>query len=354
MHFMNHLKIAFLLLMVLFSLPVFASKKAKVVTESGKKWDVLFLKMSNDTIYLRARKPNGGLFSISGHKSKFQKIEFADGSLLDFSLSDFPPAEGSGKTGDPAGASAQHDTVFLATPSLQQDPKDSASRADQSTGEAWASSTSSFAPSLYQAAQDTATAALTASDTAVQSRGNEKRETKAPLDSGAAVSVETKPPNAVVRIDGNQIEGTTPLVARHLTTGQHTIVAYNDSLQASRIVSLGKGELKRLHLTLEKSKAEQSAGVKKKSRGLALSLSALSVVSFAGSAGTYYLYRKDHRKQMKTYEYLNNSSVKGPGVVDLIAQNESQHEETQLKLTISEILFGTGALLLGAGIIFYF
>ena len=104
-HRMNHSRMTFILAVFLFSLPVFAGKKAKVVTESGKKWDVLFLKMSNDTIYLKARKSTGGFFSISGHKSKFQKVEFADGSLLDLSLSNFPPAEDSNKERQEANAS---------------------------------------------------------------------------------------------------------------------------------------------------------------------------------------------------------------------------------------------------------
>jgi hypothetical protein len=71
----------------------FAEKKAKVITESGKKWNVLFLRMSNDTVYLKVRKPNGNLFSVSGHKSKFRRIEFLDGSTLDLDLSNFPAPE---------------------------------------------------------------------------------------------------------------------------------------------------------------------------------------------------------------------------------------------------------------------
>jgi hypothetical protein len=351
---MNHSKTTILLLLVILWAPVFAARKAKVVTESGKKWDVLFLRMSNDTIYLKARKPSGGLFSISGHKSKFQKVEFADGSLLDFSQSDFPPADDPNKLKEQAASAAQRDTVFLTAPSGQQIPEDSAVPTDQLAGEAWSPGTSSFAPSLYQPAPDTAAAAHTAPDTAGKNRENERREATVSPDSGAAVSIETKPPSAMVRIDGNQIEGTTPLVAKHLAAGHHTIVVYNDSLQASKTVSLDKGETKRLHLTLERPASGKAPGVKKQGRGVALSLSALSVVSFAGSAGTYYLYKKNQRKQLPTYEYLNNSSVKGPRVEELIAQNETQHKDTQLKLNISQILFAAGTLLLGAGIVIYF
>ena len=180
------------------------------------------------------------------------------------------------------------------------------------------------------------------------------KEDKSAHDSEAVVSVETKPSKALVRIDGNQIEGTTPLIAKHLTIGRHTVVAYNDTLQTSKIVTLGKGELKRLSMTLEKSKTEKSVDSKKKGRGLAFSLGALSILSFAGSAGTYYLYGKDHGQQLQTFDYLNNSSVKGPGVEDFIAKNKAQHDDAQMKLNISQILLGTGALFLVAGIILYF
>ena len=168
---MKYSKITFLLVLVLFSFPAFAGKKAKVITESGKKWDVLFIKMSKDTIFLKARKPNGAIFSISGHKSKFRKVEFADGSLLDFSLSDFPPGEGQDKAGENVSAAAQGDTVFLAPP--PQNRKDSGSPTNQSTTETPSPGATPFSPWASQSALDTGTAALAAADTAGQHRINE-------------------------------------------------------------------------------------------------------------------------------------------------------------------------------------
>jgi hypothetical protein len=97
--FMNNrlhffLKKEICLLLILFAvMGAYGEKKARVITESGKKWNVIFIKMSNDTIYLKVPKPNGAFFSISGHKSKFKKLEFSDGSTLDFALSNFPFVE---------------------------------------------------------------------------------------------------------------------------------------------------------------------------------------------------------------------------------------------------------------------
>ena len=359
---MSHLKMIFFVMAILCAIPAFAGKKAKVITESGKKWDVLFLKMSNDTIFLKARKPNGVLFSISGHKSKFQKVEFDEGGALDFSLHDFTPAESPNKPKD-ENASTQRDTVSLPTPSEQKSQKDTVSLSDQTPTETWTPSTSSFAPPLYQTAKpDTAAAKPVVkpvvkpviADTVEKTRPIEKIAVKAPLDSGATLTIESKPTKALVRIDGIEVEGTTPLIAKHLTVGEHTVVAYNNSLQVSKVVYLGKGEKKRLRLTLEKIKTQQSAGIKTKSHGLGISISLLSIASLAGSAGTYYLYRRDHDKQLKSFEYLNNSTVRGPEVDRVLRENQTQHESSQTKLNFSQVLFGTGVVLLGAGIILYF
>ena len=217
----------------------------------------------------------------------------------------------------------------------------------------WIPSTTSFAPPLYQPAPSAAAAPF-ASDSVVPNGVKEQNEAQMHLDSEAIISIETKPSNARVRIDGKLMEEKTPCVASQLSSGKHTVTASIDSLQASKTVLLKKGELKRLNLTLEKPKTTRTARVKKKGRGIALSISALSVAFFAGSGVSYYLYRKDHRNQLKTFNYLNNSTVKGPDVEDKIAQNRDQHADTQMKLNISQVLFGTGALLLGTGIILSF
>jgi hypothetical protein len=108
-------------ILIALAVPSLAGRKAKVTTGSGKKWDVLFLKMSKDTVFLKAFKPNGDMFNISGHKSKFKKLEFGDGTSLDFSLSNFPPAEDLSSRG---GAPASKDTLSLKPPSSRHSVSD--------------------------------------------------------------------------------------------------------------------------------------------------------------------------------------------------------------------------------------
>jgi hypothetical protein len=295
-HLMKYGKAALLIIVIALFFPVSANKKARVVTESGKKWDVLFIKMLSDTIYLKARKPNGSVFSISGHKSKFRKVEFSDGSTLDFSLSDFPPQDNKKKNGE--SANNPRDTVFLYEPSSQPAKKDSAIAASRQND----STSPGLAPSLLQSSwpkPDSATGKPLSLDTTVRRPPNEQPA----LDSESIISLETKPAIAAAPKD---------------------------------------------------EKTFAAVGKKKKSHGFAIALGLLSAASFAGSAGTYYLYNKHLPGEQQTFDDLNNSVVKGSNAKALIETNKTQHDKAQLKLTASNILLGAGVLFLATGIIFYF
>ena len=92
----------------------------------------------------------------------------------------------------------------------------------------------------------------------------------------------------------------------------------------------------------------------KKSRGFSLSLGLLSLGSFAGAGGMYYLYRKDHWKEEESLARLNSLKIKGSSATDIISQNKTQHQEAQTKLIVSEILTVVGAASLATNVVFYF
>ncbi len=340
---MNFGKAAMTVLVIALFFPVSANKKARVITESGKKWDVLFLKMSSDTIYIKAHKSNGAVFSISGHKSKFRKVEFSDGSLLDFSLSDFPPLESKAKTGESAAAGTSRDTVFLYEPASGPPRQDTVFPAGRNGDASSPMSSSSLKP-------DSAASAFFASDTSALGTSAERSGP----DTEATISIETKPSGAIVKIDGNPLPGTTPLTAKRLSVGEHNIAAFKDSLQASRTISLTNSKKDRVVLILEKIARPAVSIGKKKGRGIAIALGLMSAASFAGSAGTYYLYNKYLPKEEATFNDLNNSVVKGSNAEALIEKNKAQHEDAQMRLNVSQILLGAGALFLATGIVVYF
>jgi hypothetical protein len=294
---MNYGKIAIVFFMIALAVPTFANRKAKVITESGKKWDVLFLNMSNDTIYLRAFKPNGDLFSIAGYKSKFKEIRFSDGSLLDFSLSNFPPVTKPDQSNEGAVASGS----YSLPPSPQQTWQDTFPQTSQLNEEAsqWEKSLSSQSPSGAQPGSTDQKA--TAPDTLT------KRQEK-------------------------KISPDTPAIDSKATVPEET---------------------KQAPLALEKPQTAGIAGSKIR-RGPSLSLGIMSIASCAVSGVMYSLYRQDHAKEEQTFARLDNLMLKGSNSDDLISKNKAQHQDAQTKLTVSEILLGLGAALLVANIVFYF
>jgi hypothetical protein len=94
---------------------IHGAEKATVITETGKKHSVFFLRMHGDTIYLKVPKEDRTFFSISGHKSRFKSVRFSDGTMLDLTLSNYPSDN---QSGEPSGA-ADADTAKapLARPS---------------------------------------------------------------------------------------------------------------------------------------------------------------------------------------------------------------------------------------------
>jgi hypothetical protein len=295
-HLMKYGKAALLVIVLALFSPVSANKKARVITESGKKWDVLFLKMSKDTIYLKARKPSGAVFSISGHKSKFRKVEFSDGSQLDFSLSDFPLPDNKKKNTETVGGVG--DTVFLYEPSSQLAKNDTVFPAGRHND----STSLGTTPTVLQSSSPKPDSVKSQSF-AVDTSGGQSPNKQPLLDSESMISLETKPANVAVKKD---------------------------------------------------EKAFAGIGEKKKSRGFAIALGLLSAASFAGSAGSYFLYNRHLPSEQQTFDDLNNSVVKGSNAETLIEKNKTQHENAQLKLTASNILLGAGVLFLATGIIFYF
>ena len=332
---------------------VFGDKKARVITESGKKWDVVFLRMSNDTIYLKARKPSGAFFSISGYKSKFKRVEFSDGSLLDFTVSNFPSAETQNKPRDIGDWSSS---------------MDSSSRKPGSSGSSWEdipipekNDSSASGPNAvylaFESKHDSAAATSPSQSNLnvqkMQENGLEKtRDARENGDTAkeTGLSIETKPSRALIEIDGKPIEGATPLVVRHLAAGKHTLRVHSGPLGNSMNVTLVPGKIGEVKLQLDK---EQSGSVKKK-HTVAFSLCMLSVAALAGSGASYYLFTDDRKKSEEAYESLQNASVLGTPSSNLLDVNKSKNGGAADKLKISQLLLGVAAAFLGVGIVLYF
>jgi hypothetical protein len=282
----------FFFFLLVFTAMVCAEKKARVFTETGKKWDVVFLRMSNDTIYLKARKPNGAFFHISGHKSKFKKVEFADGSVLDFGLSNFPPVESPGKTrdiGDWSGDSLSRSPGYSVPALTNTSPAPAGSPATDSSRAAASS------PPTNEPKPDTLASAGKTSDTLVAPISMENTGQtpgpKADSSTEAILFVETKPSKASIEIDGGPVDGVSPLTIRKLTIGKHRVRVFLDSLEASMTVSLVPWKIKQVKLYLTKKKTAAPMIVvtgRKKHHAVAFSLCVLSVAALAGSGISYY------------------------------------------------------------------
>ena len=296
-------------------MPAFASTKAKVITASGKKWDVLFLKMSNDTVFLKVFKPKGKAFNISGHKSKFKKVEFSDGSALDLSLSNFTPSEEGSQPKKGSAKGGAQDTASSAQTSSKKYWDDSFKLSDSKEEESPYEIGPSYQPPtrIKPAVGENQAAAA---DSSAREQKKEASPEKSAVALAAKVPVEPQPSSAAA--------------------------------------------------TLEKPQPSSAAATPKKSKGAAvvvgkkgggrvgISLFGLSVTSFALSGIVYYFYHKDHGQEEETFASLNNRVIKGPNTLELISSNQDQHEGLQKKLTISQILLGLGAAFLVADVIFYF
>jgi flagellar basal body-associated protein FliL len=106
---------------------------------------------------------------------------------------------------------------------------------------------------------------------------------------------------------------------------------------------------------VKKLKTEKTGGqAKKKSHGFAISLCFLSVAALAGSGASYYFALDDQKKSENAKTSLGNAYVLGKTASGLIETNQRQNDSAKKKAKIAQILLGAGAVLLGAGIIFYF
>ena len=324
---MHYGRIAIVFLIIALAMPIFANTKAKVTTKSGKKWNVLFLKMSNDTIYLKAFKPKGKMFDISGHKSKFKKLEFSDGSALDLSLSDFTaPEEGSQpKKGSVKGGA--RDTVSSTQASSRKYWDDSFKLPDSKEENSPYEIGPSYQPPtrIKPAMSDNQAAAA---DSSAKGQKKETSPEKPAIDLAAKAPVEPPPSIAAATPEKPQL--------------------------SSAAASPKKPQPSSVAATPKKPKGAAVAVGKKRGSRVGISLFGLSVTSFALSGIVYYFYHKDHGQEEETFASLNNRVIKGPNTRELISSNQDQHEGLQKKLTISQTLLGLGAAFLVADVIFYF
>jgi hypothetical protein len=78
------------------------------------------------------------------------------------------------------------------------------------------------------------------------------------------------------------------------------------------------------------------------------------VAALAGSGASYYFALDDQKKSENAKTSLGNAYVLGKTASGLIETNQRQNDSAKKKAKIAQILLGAGAVLLGAGIIFYF
>jgi hypothetical protein len=323
----------------------FGEQKAKVLTETGKKWEVIFIRMHKDTIYLQVPKPDGKKINVSGHKSRFKSVDFEDGSALDFSLSEFPVQRElklAGDIGDWPGNNPA------------QQPR--ASEAPATTAEQNAAQ-----KKIYQ--DDSSAMSLMFSDNPSVSRpdtvtikksGDTAPGAKADTATGS-LYVETKPGLAQLYLDGKFIEGTTPITIRGVAPGKHGVRIFKDSLRAFSLVTVNPEKTTKVTLKLKKEKeAKASQPAVKKSHGLAWSFCLSSAALFVGSAATYYLALDDQDKAQAAKDQLSKSQVAGSVYNQNLSINKTKSDDASTKVKISDILLGAGVLGLGLGVVFFF
>ena len=325
----------------------FCEQKAKVLTATGKKWDVLFIRMHNDTVYLQVSKANGRPMSVSGHKTKFKKIELSDGTIIDLSLSNYPAEHDiklSGDIGDWPGPSTY---LGEAPPPLSSElsvSKKTTFSQDSIALDALAARTEK------EPRPDSSAGIKFPSDDIAPTFSKEKTDS-----TGGAIIVNTKPSLASIILDGKPIEATTPYTISHLAPGKHGIKVIKDSLYAFTVVTVKEHKTANVTLHLKKPAIEKAAPAeKKKNHALAWSLCLSSVVILAGSAASYYFALDDQKKALDARDFLDKSLVPGPNYQENLEINKQKSDAARLETNISSILLGIGALDLGLGIVFFF
>jgi hypothetical protein len=326
--------------------PGFADQKARVLTETGKKWDVIFIRMHNDTIYLQVPKADGKKFNVSGHKSRFKSVDFYDGTALDFSLSEFPVEHElklNADIGDWPGSSGVQQTHASSNVPASPHEQSEAQKKIYQDDSAAMNMMFSDNPSLTW--PDTVT--LPKSSTL-------KAGAKSDTATGS-LYVETKPGLAQLYLDGKFIEGTTPITIHGVAPGKHGVRTIKDSLSAFSLVTVAPKKTAKVSLKLKKEKeAHVAASAVKKSHGLAWSFCISSAALLIGSAASYYLALDDQTKAQDAKDLLSKSQVAGSVYNQNLSINKTKSDDAALKVKISDVLLGAGVLGLGLGVVFFF
>jgi hypothetical protein len=329
----------------------FCEQKAKVLTVTGKKWDVVFIRLHSDTIYLQVPKANGKNMGVSGHKTKFKKVEFSDGTMLDLSLSNYPPEHEikiSGDIGDWPGPNSN----FIESQSAISIPSPEPTVPKKSTFIEDSLALNALASHVQKETRpDSSMEKKALADHAVLVNVREKSDS-----TGGAISISSKPSSASIILDGKPLEAaTTPYTIKHLASGRHGIRVAKDSLYAFTIVTVKEYKTITINLRLKKEPVVNAPSpVKRKNHALAWSLCMSSVVLFAGSAASYYFALDDQKKALEAKNLLENSLVPGKNYEENLEINKQKSDAARLKISISEILLGVGAIDLGLGIVFFF
>jgi PEGA domain. len=330
----------------------FCEQKAKVLTVTGKKWDVLFIRMHNDTIYLQVPKVNGKTAMVSGHKEKFKKIEFTDGTMLDLSLSNYPAEPEiklNGDIGDFPGTTSSSSGSQTAAPAPSNGPNAALKSTFIEDSLALNAAASHGQP---ETRPDSLAGVKSSLDNISQTAVSEKSDSN-----GGTIVIETKPSFALITLDGKPLEIATPYTIKHLAPGRHGIRVTKDSLSAFTLVTVKKQKTINVNVRLKKEavvKTLSSTDVKKKGHALAWSLCMSSVVLLASSAASYYFAFEDQKRAQEAKDILDNSSVHGSVYEEQLEINTQKSNAARLETNFSEVLLGAGILDLGLGIVFFF
>jgi hypothetical protein len=286
--------------------------------------------------------------SVSGHKTKFKKIELSDGTIIDLSLSNYPAEHEiklNGDIGDWPGPM-----------SFTPEPQSTSSSPSESA-----------APKKSTFVEDSLALNALVSNSEMEPRPDSSAEKKSAVkgiqtniqeksdSDGGTVVIDTKPSLASITLDGKPTEATTPFTFKHLASGKHGIKVIKDSLYAFTVVTVKEHKTANVILHLKKPAVEKAAPAeKKKNHALAWSLCLSSVVILAGSAASYFFALDDQKKALDAKDFLDKSLVPGPSYQENLEINKQKSDAARLETNISSILLGIGALDLGLGIVFFF
>jgi len=332
---------AVLLLSSLFA--IHAAQRAKVITDTGKKHSVIFLRMHNDTIYLKVPRGDGTSFSISGYKSRFKSVEFANGKHLDFSLHTYPPEYPSE---EPSASSSQDTSSWMPLVRTHADSVriDSSFRADSSALAYLAEKMQSEPERKKEVAA------------IKESSAGQPEDKKNAVNESASLRIKTAPSHARIYLNDSLIEQKSPVLIGELRPGVCLVRATSGRLEASSVITLKPGQPEELMLKLIDPTRTDNEGknLTKNHGGGGVGLTILSVALLAGGGTFYYLSTQDRKDAEKAKQYLEASTVPGPVYDQKVQQNKSLTNNAFRKLEIAAGLAGTGGVMLVLGIILSF